>query len=319
LSGPRVELRNLVRLLLSHWVALLCTTLLVALGSAYYALSREPVFESDALLSPVKEQLGQSGGGAGVGGMLGQLAGLAGIANLSLGGVRVDESVAVLNSREFALRFMAAHSVLQYLFPKLWDTRTEQWIAADNSGPSVAQRLARRLAPSPAWDIPPQPGPSTDDAVKRFDRIRLVTVDRRTSFIRLTVRGPTPKVAQLWANSMIDELNDWMRDKTLQQSSKAVELLSKRLNSESLESVRTAEAALLENQLRTEVMAESRREFAVNVLDPPSLPDQRYYPRRGKMVLTGALFGFVLGALLVVSVAALRRARHRRDDRPVTR
>lgn len=310
MAGPRVELRKLMRLLWSRWVLLLCTTLLSALGSAYIALTREPVFESDALLSPVKQDLGQGGGGGGsVSGIVGQLAGLAGLANISLGGVSVDESVAVLNSREFALRFMAEHKVMQYLFPKLWDERTGQWIAPEKNGPSMVQRLARRLAPSPAWDIRPPPGPSPDDAVKRFDRVRVVAVDRRTTFIRLAVRGPTPEIVRLWGNSMIDELNDWMRNKTLDQSRRAVELLSKRLNSESLESIRTAEAALLENQLRTEVMAESKREYAVSVLDPPSLPDQRYYPRRVRMVLIGALLGFVFGAFCVLLAAALRHGR----------
>lgn len=314
LAGPRVELRNLIRLLWSRWALLLGTTLLSALGAAYVALSTEPVFESDALLSPVKQDLGQGGGGN-VSGMLGQLAGLAGLANISLGGVSIDESVAVLNSREFALRFMAEHQVMQYLFPKLWDKRTGKWRASDDKGPSMVQRLARRLAPSPAWDIKRPPGPSLDDAVKRFDRVRLVTVDRRTNFIRLAVRGPTPEIVRLWGNSMIDELNDWMRNKTLDQSRRAVDLLSKRLNNEPLESIRTAAAALLENQLRTEVMAESRREYAVNVLDPPSLPDQRYSPRRVRIVLIGALLGFVLGVLYVLSAAALRRGRQQRAMR----
>ena len=43
--------------------------------------------------------------------------------------------------------------------------------------------------------------------------------------------------------------------------------------------------------MRAEVMAESKREYAVSVLDPPSLPDQRYYPRRVRMVPDRALLG----------------------------
>src|SRR4029077_20507961 len=101
-----------------------------AVASALYAVTRKPVYESVALLAGVKDENLQLGGG--VSGVIGQVAGLAG---LKLGATSVNESVAVLQSRDFALRVMGAHGVDRYLFPSLWDDRTHSWKPRSRSGP----------------------------------------------------------------------------------------------------------------------------------------------------------------------------------------
>jgi len=48
------------------------------------------------------------------------------------------------------------------------------------------------------------------------------------------------------------------------------------------------------------------------VLDPPSLPTQRFYPRRSRMVLIGAAAGFIVGALYVLAESWWRHGGRRR-------
>lgn len=311
MTGPRVTIRRLTRLLCARWKLLVCATVLGAALGAMYGLTRKPVFESDAMLAPVRQvdESGQVGGD--LGGLVGQVAGMAGFAGLASVGTSLDESVAVLNSRQFALQFMSEHGVLQYLFPDLWDAREGRWT---NSGgrqqPGLLERAFGWLEPVPdsklAWQ---GPGPTPDDAMKRFDRVREVVIDRRTEFIKLAVRGPTPQIAQAWAVSMIDELNQSMRDRALEESRTAVDLLSKYIATERQESIRTAAASLLEAQLRREVVAQTRKEFAVQVLDAPSLPAQRYYPRRGHMTLLGGLLGFLLASLGIIAFSVVQNER----------
>lgn len=308
MMGPRVTLRNLIRLLTSKWKWLLLAAFLGAVLGAVYSLTRRPVFESDALLAPVKQGGDLDLGGGALGGLVGEFAGVAGLSGLASVGSSLNESVAVLDSRQFSLQFMSGNGVLQYLFPDLWDAREQRWT---NSGsgqtPGVLARLKGWLEPVPDWQFAShQPGPSPDDAVKRFDRIRVAEVDRRTNFIQLKVRGPTPEVAQRWATAMVNQLNESMRNRTLDEARKAVALLTRYISTEHEESIHSAAVTLLEAQLRREVVAESRQEFAVQVLDPPSLPVERYYPRRGHMTLMGAFFGFLLAAIGVVVVSAVR-------------
>jgi uncharacterized protein involved in exopolysaccharide biosynthesis len=240
-------------------------------------------------------------------GLIGQVAGLAG---LNLGGTSVNESVAVLQSRNFALRFMRTHGVDRYLFPKLWDESSQSWKTRGTSG--LLPFLASLGIPVQPDRVTPVPGPSPDDAVRAFDQLRSAAVDRRTEFVKLSVKGPTPELAQQWASAMISEVNDQLRAQALADTRRAVELLTKRLESDQLQSVHVAASSLLEAQLRREVGTESRAEFALKVLDPPSLPNQRFYPRRSRMVLIGAAAGFMVGALYVLTASWWRHGGRRR-------
>src|SRR5262249_23773760 len=160
-----------------------------------YAVTRKPVYESVALLAPVKDENLQLGGG--MSGLIGQVAGLAG---LNLGGTSVNESVAVLQSRDFSLRFMRAHGVDRYLFPRLWDERTQSWMPRSSS--RLLPFLASLGIPVELDRVTPAPGPSPDDAVRAFDQLRTAVIDRRTEFVKLSVKGPTPELAQQWARTM---------------------------------------------------------------------------------------------------------------------
>jgi hypothetical protein len=306
---PSVSARRLAALLWSRRYLLAAFIVVAMIASTFDALTRTVVYESTAELAQVKDDSSQLSGA--IGSALGQLGGLVGGLGLPSGGTSVEESVAVLRSRDFSLHFMNEHRVLQFLFPRLWDDAAGRW-KGDASAASIssADRMARWLSSTPVAAIPPPaPGPSPDRAVRAFDEIRAVEVDRRTNFVRLSIRGPTPEIARAWATAMIDELNDLLRRRALEDAHRAVALLSQKVESEPLQSTRVIASALLESQLRHEVSAESRREFALRVLDPPSVPDERYAPRRTRIVLIGAAVGFLLGAMYVVLQAAWRQYR----------
>ncbi|HEX4389510.1 MAG TPA: Wzz/FepE/Etk N-terminal domain-containing protein, partial [Steroidobacteraceae bacterium] len=194
LSRTPVRLMPLLRLLWGRKLLLAGFVMVFAVASALYAVTRKPVYESVALLAGVKDENLQLGGG--VSGIIGQVAGLAG---LNLGATSVNESVAVLQSRDFALRFMRTHGVDRYMFPSLWDDKTQSWRPRSRSG--LLPLLAGLGIPVEPDTATPAPGPLPDDAVRGFDRLRAVSVDRRTEFVKLAVKGPTPEVARDWARA----------------------------------------------------------------------------------------------------------------------
>jgi uncharacterized protein involved in exopolysaccharide biosynthesis len=299
-----VRLSALLRLLWSRRLLIGACVLVFALISAFFAVTREPVYQSVALLAPVKDENMQLG--SAVSGLIGQVAGLTG---MNLGGTNVNESVAILQARDFSLRFMHEHGVDRYLYPRQWDERSNSWKPRSPSG--VLTFLAALGIPVQADKGNQPPGPPADDLLLRFDDLRSAVIDRRTEFVKLSVKGPTPEIAQEWARAMIREVNDQLRAQALADSRRAVELLTKRVESDQLQSVHMAAASLLEGQLRREIGTESRAEFALKVLDPPSLPGQRFYPKRSRMVMTGAAAGFFLGTLYVLAASWWRRRRPR--------
>ena len=317
MTTPSINLRLLATLLWSRRLTLAGFVLAASILSAIYALTRPVLYESDAELAQVKDDTSQLGGA--LGNIAGQLGGLVGGLGLPGGSTTVEESVEVLKSREFALRFMDEHGVLQFLFPTKWDQAAGKWKPEANAdGSSWATPLAQWLSSTPPIKPAPRPpGPSPDLAVKSFDDIRVANIDRRTNFVKLSVRGPSPEIARSWAAAMIEELNESLRRRALEDSHRAIALLSNKVDTDPQQSTRMIASALLESQLRREVSAESRREFALRVLDPPSLPDQRYSPKRSRMVMIGAALGFLLGAIYVLGMSAWRQRRRGRSAAPV--
>ena len=308
MTAPSVNLRRLAALLWSQRRTLAVFVLVASLVSAYYALTSRVAYESNALLAQVKDDSSQLGGA--ISSVVGQLGGLVGGLGLPGGATSVEESVAVLRSRDFALRFMNEHGVLPYLFPKLWDQAAGKWKPeAVSGGPTWATQLARRLSGQQIVVPPVVAGPSPDDAVHTFDNVRAAEIDRRTNFVRLSVRGPSPQIAQAWASEMIKDMNESLRQRALDDSRRAIKLLEQKVDSDAPQSERVIASALLESQLRHEVSAESRREYALRVIDPPSLPYERYAPRRARIVMVGAALGLLTGSAYVVLLAAWRQRR----------
>ena len=303
-----VNLRHLAALLWARRLTLAAFILVAALLSAYSALTSPIVYESDAMLAQVKDDNSQLGGA--LGSLAGSLGGLVGGLGLPGGGTSVEESSAVLHSRDFSLRFMNEHAVLPYLFPKDWDRLAHRWKpGVVSGGPTWATSLAQALSSEPIVPPPLVVGPSADEAMRLFDTVRSVDIDRRTNFLKLSIRGPSPQIAQEWATDMIQELNESLRQRALDDSRRAIKSLEDKVNDDTQQTTRVIASALLESQMRHLVSAESRREFALRVLDPPSLPDQRSAPRRGRIVLIGAGLGLLLGSSYVVLLSAWRARR----------
>lgn len=257
-----------------RWVVAAITCVAVFAGVAY-ALTRKPLYQSEALLAPATAESSQLGALSAVAGQfagIGSLLGLAGMQQTD-----VEEAVAVLRSRQFTDSFLRKNGVRRHLFPDRWDSASNSW----RKGSSRTREL--------------DGGPSIEDSYKRFNALRDVTIDRRTNYVRLAIRAPTPELAQAWATATIADLNESMRMHALQEARLSVDLLAKRMATEQIDSIRNTSATLLESQMQRQVVAEVRKEFALRVLDPPSLPEQRVYPRRTRMVGIAFLIGAILG------------------------
>lgn len=289
----RVKLRNLAALFWGdRWVILVITSLTVVLGVAY-ALTRKPLFESQALLASTRVDTSQL---ASISGLLGQFSGLASALGAGGGsGTSMDEAVAVLLSRDFSSRFILRHNLLPVLVPEIYVGNRSPATADISSGDDELEASLEIVG--------------LERAVERFDQLRTVTVERRTGFVKLAIRADTPARARALARSMIAEINSELRVRTLHEAARSIELLERRMTETPYESVRAASANLLEAQLKQEVIVRSRDDFALRVLDPPSLPEQRAYPRRKRIVLVAAVIGLICAAGLSIARSAWRTYR----------
>lgn len=312
-----VELGELARLLWRGRLTIFILTTIAVVATAAYSLTRRPVFESEAVLVGSSDDPASYGA---LSGLLGQIGAVGDIFGLGLGGsTNLDETLAVLQSRDFSLRFIQRHDLMPFLFPERWDAEKKRWKAGAQASPMESIRewmdgvanggAAGDGAAANSVGQARAGGPSFEKALERFQLIRSVSVDRRTGFVRLAVKARSSQLAAKWATMMIEDINGELRARTIRESQLAAKLLSEKLETLKVENLRSTAVAMLEAQLRREVMAQTRSDFALRIIDPPSVPEQRVYPRRTRMVLIGAFLGVLLGSALVLGFPRLQRGR----------
>jgi uncharacterized protein involved in exopolysaccharide biosynthesis len=251
------------------------------------AFTMTPIYRANVLLAPNVGESNQSGSLAR---LAGQLGGLANIAGLSFGGAATNkaEAVATLRSRAFSEQFIEESGLLPALFPEIWDPDSNDW-AVDSQD-----------------DIP-----SIAAGYFRLDDARMLSEDRVTGFITLSVESPRRDLAAKLANSLVEHANAHMRQLAIKEAQESIEYLNQELEKTSVVGVRQGIFSLIHQQINKIMLANIDDEYAFKVLDPAYVPGEKSFvrPRRALIVVLGVL----LGAMLGMMVALIRDAQARRE------
>ena len=211
-----------------------------------------------------------------------QLGGLASIVGLgaTVGRSDTEEALAVLRSRQFIDRFIEDHGLLPILYSSSWDPATATW----------------RVGVRP---------PTAAKAHKAFLRMTAVEVDRDSGLMTLRVDWKDGEQAALWANSLIQQLNEEMRARAIEQAGAMLAYLEAELVKTSVVEMRAAINSLIEAQVKQRMLANVTREYAFRVVDPAMPPDidEPIKPRKRVMVAIGAVVGVGLGLVLTFFLA----------------
>lgn len=260
------------------------TVLTLCLGVATgYAFLATPIYKAQVVLQPVR-QSELSGNLNAMLGQFGQLAALAGIGPTT---ASEDQSaIAILRSRAFGERLIRDLTLLPYLFPERWDQVAGRW----RGDPS-------RVVPT------------ADEAWKRFDEgTRRVMHDLKTGLVTVSITMRDRQVAAKVANAIPIAINHELRERTNEEVRLSRVYLERQLTETQDVELRQSIYRLMELQIRRQVVANARPEFAFAVIDPATVPDTDKFerPRRLLTIVLGALLGVVL-AFLIVTISQLFR------------
>lgn len=212
----------------------------------------------------------------------GGLASLAGIRLPSSGTTRT-EALATLKAKGFAAEFISKRRLLPLLFAHQWDAQKN------------------------TWSVPLQDVPTLDDAVELFERRVLnVKEDPKTGLIEVVIDWRDRNLAASWANDLVVEANARVRNRAIDEAQRSLRFLNAELERSQLVETRQAISRLIESQVNSVTLANSREQYALIVIDPaqPSGFDRYVRPNR----LAFAAFG-ALALVLLVSGWRLARAR----------
>ena len=263
----------------------------VALLARLYAAVTTELYEATVVLSPISAQrisLGYSIGPA----QTGTLPTAGGVATLTRLGQETsrsvtEEALAVLESREFLYRFIEDLNLTPILFAE-WDAETETWKAPDAKQPTEA------------------------DAFEYFtsDVMRLEQ-DRRTGLYVLQITWRDREAAAAWANTLVERLNEEMRQRAIARADALLAFLDDQLQSATAVDSRDSLNELVETQVNERMLASISDEFAFRIVDRalPPPKGEIVWPPTLLLVVAGGMVGSMLGSMCVIAFRAFRPLR----------
>jgi uncharacterized protein involved in exopolysaccharide biosynthesis len=282
-SGPsseedEIDLLELIRTLLHAWkiivgITILCTGLAVA-----YALYAPEVFKAETLLAPAQEEK------SGASSALSQFGGLAAMAGVSIpSSSNIERVLATLETREFLKKFISSQKLLPIIFDDLWDESSNSWKLIEGQ-----EKL------------------TTEDGIGALQGA--IEVDQgKSALITLSISWKDPDIAAQWANDLVKQLNEQLRQKAITDSNKRVGYLEQELAKTTLQDMRAVLYNLLESEKQKAMLANVNEDFALEVIDPAVTPETREKPKRKLIVALGGVCGGFLGIFAVFISQFLRK------------
>lgn len=269
-----VTVAGIVSALTGQWPVVAGMTALGVAVAIVVSLLMKPVYRADALIVPVQEMEG-----AGAGSILGRLGGVASLAGINLPNGRDEkEALATLRSRKLATKLIEEKKLMPILFSERWDRENNRWREQTNGKQ-----------------------PTLGDAIDLFDRrVRRIREDSKTGLVTVSVEWHDRQMAADWANQLVTQTNELMRERAINEAEKLIEYLQREAEAMPAVQVREAIYSVIEGQVKSKAMAVVRHDFAFRVIDPaiPADPDKKIMPRPALFIVLGGFTGFLLGSLL---------------------
>jgi len=285
-----IDFREVLNVLLNGKWIIFSMTAFISIVGVIYSLSLPNIYESKALLAPVKSSNNVSGNLS----SYSNLAGLAGI-NLNSGNKgNSSKAVKKISSLSFfennilkniylpdlmALKSWNAETNTLVYDKKLFDESTNTWIR----GPSLQRSI-----------------PSAQDSFKVFQSKLSLTVDKNSGFATFSIKHQSPFIAKQWAELVVNEVNGFYRLKDKSESEKATRYLNEQISMTSLSEIKQVLAQLLQEEIKKLTLIEATQYYVFDFIDPPAVMETKIEPIRSLICILFSLLGGILSILFVL-------------------
>ena len=264
-----------------------------AVISVVVAVSLPNIYKSQSKL------ISNKGSDSGLSALAGNLGGLAGLAGAALGGGSDDSKVQLakelLQSRIFLKKFVDNRNILVPL------------IAAEgvdeNGNLVINNKLYDAQANTWVRDVvPPKPVvPSAEDVFQAFEDILVVDSDKKSGVVKIELEFYDPYIAQQWLTWLIEDINEEVRLQDSLEAKDSIDYLQAATEKTDSSTMRETFFQLMEEQMKTLLLTEVRKEYVFKTIDPPSFPEEKVSPKRALICIGITLFGSVFIITIVLA------------------
>ncbi len=267
-SNNEIDLRELLMVLWhGRWV-ITVVTVVFAVSSVFYALSLPDIYKSEALLASVTEDSGLK--------IPGQLGGLAALAGVNMGGGsdgKTSLALEIIKSREFLGGFIKKHDLfVSIMAAKGWD-RSDNVLQIDEDLYNITTNQWAREVKAPF-----KPEPSVLETYEVFLELLSVSQDKETGMIKLSIQHYSPYLAKQWVTLLVEDINNEMRRRDLAEAENSISYLNTQLEKTNVADVRAMLYSLIEEQTKTLMLANVRKEYVFKTVDPAVVAEKKLNP-----------------------------------------
>jgi capsular polysaccharide biosynthesis protein len=268
---------DIVKLITTIWRykhLVVAGTLLITLLGLTYTVLTPPIYHSEAIISPKKQQQ-QSGASS----MLSQFGNLGGIvaSQFGLGNTNMARLEVISKGRELAGIIVRKNHLLPKLFSHSWDSLNNKW--AENN-----------LTP-----------PTEEDGIDILQS--MVKFSYKDEIIKLGIDGPNPVLAKILVDYYLKELNNKISTDVKKDAEANKEYLEKQI-------VNTIDPIMqekIQNMIAYEIeksMMVSHKSF--DILEKPIVAKFPIKPRKRLILLSTFFLGILVSTFLVLLYNFLR-------------
>jgi len=277
---------NIVELISVLWSKKLYITLISTLAvllAVMYSLSLPNIYKSDAVLAPA------SSSGSNLSGLASQYSGIAGIAGISMPGAngsnKVSMGIEVVKSLDFFEKLVNKHDIFFTLeAPYDWNRGTNTLII----NPDKYDVILNKWVSEGPYTLNGKP--SLQSAHRNFHQNFSIGLDKKTSFIHISMMHYSPYVAKDLLDLIILEINQMTQNEDIASSQNSIKFLEAEYQKIKVSDVRSGINNLIEKQLETIAVANSSPEYLFKILSPPNAPEIKSLPDRKFIVILSFLF-----------------------------
>lgn len=287
--GQEVSIQQLVAAVIkAKWIIAIFALVGGAISIAV-ALNLPNFYRSDVLLSPIQDSQA-----SGLDGQFGGLASLAGI-NLAQGNERSKLALEILKSKQFAKKFIDKHNILPELMAvKAWDREGNKFIYNEDKYNSVSGEWFRKgnefLGPKP----------TISEIHEAF--ISMISFDEvgDAGLIKVSVTHYSPYIAKTWLELIVLDINSWLKNRDIAEAERSIKFLKQQIQQAKVAEIKNMLFNLIEEQMKTVMLAETRDEYVFKVIDPAIVADVKFKPKRSLIVVLGVFVGMFLGIMAII-------------------
>jgi uncharacterized protein involved in exopolysaccharide biosynthesis len=271
-SGDLFDLRTFF---LSTWqrkYLVVASVVAGAILAGAIAAHQTPTYRSETILAEADN--GKSGSGlAALAGQFGNLASLAGV-NLGKGSGTLEESLATITSNAVLYDFIKRNDLLKVILESRWDKKKSQW----------RHGLFNHRDPT-EWH-----------AARAFRKsILTVAEDKKTHLVKLIIEWKDPVQAKDWGDDLVNATNKRLKERAITISTRNLEYLNEQLEKAATVDLRQAISRLIETETKNIMVARGNDEYALKIIDPAVVPQDKYSPQITLIVILGAALGSLFG------------------------